>query len=411
MAINSNVGQQIYNAPPDNPSSIGKQWNLFAFDRKALTEAKEEMFFSQLSSTTAMPKHYGKTIKKQIFYPILDDRNVNDQGIDASGAVIANGNLYGSSKDTGTIQAKLPTLTEYGGRVNRVGFHRELIEGTFTEFGFFHEFTQDSLNFDSDAQLLMHMRREVLVAAAKMNEDQLQADLINAAGVVLYTGAATSEATITGEGAADEISVATWDDFAQLDRILTDNRTPKTIRMITGTQMIDTKTISSARAMYVSSDLMLQLRDIKDNFGERGFTPVEKYAAGGAILRGEQGSIGSFRIIEVPAMQHKAGAGATATAANAGYRTTNVGGTDKYDVYPMLVIGGEDSYGAAFTHIGFQTSGTNKKWDIKTQMPGQGAISHFDPYGKTGFSSISWFYGILIERPERIGKILTVCKI
>jgi N4-gp56 family major capsid protein len=61
-------------------------------------------------------KNYGKKIKKYLYLPLLDDRNINDQGIDATGATIANGNLYGSSKDVGTIVGKLPTLTEHGGR-------------------------------------------------------------------------------------------------------------------------------------------------------------------------------------------------------------------------------------------------------------------------------------------------------
>ena len=61
-------------------------------------------------------KHYGRKIKKYHYLPLLDDRNVNDQGIDATGAYISNGNLYGSSKDIGYISGKIPTLTEHGGR-------------------------------------------------------------------------------------------------------------------------------------------------------------------------------------------------------------------------------------------------------------------------------------------------------
>jgi N4-gp56 family major capsid protein len=89
-----------------------------------------------------MPKNYGKTIKVYEYVPLLDDRNVNDQGIDASGATIANGNLYGSSKDVGSIVSKLPVLTENGGRVNRVGFTRLQREGSIFKFGFFTEFTR-----------------------------------------------------------------------------------------------------------------------------------------------------------------------------------------------------------------------------------------------------------------------------
>lgn len=57
---------------------------------------------------------------------------MNDQGIDANGVSIVDGNLYGSSKDIGTIEGKLPLLTENGGRVDRVGFTRLELEAPST---------------------------------------------------------------------------------------------------------------------------------------------------------------------------------------------------------------------------------------------------------------------------------------
>lgn len=63
------------------------------------------------------------------------------------------GNLYGSSKDIGTIAGKLPVISETGGRVNRVGFKRIQHDGTLAKFGFFEEYTQESLDFDTDEQL------------------------------------------------------------------------------------------------------------------------------------------------------------------------------------------------------------------------------------------------------------------
>ena len=42
------------------------------------------------------------------------------------------------------------------------------------------------------------------------------------------------------------------------------------------------------------------------------------------------------------------------------------------------------------------------KFKITTKMPGEAVAHHADPYGETGFSSIKWFYGTLILRPERI---------
>src|SRR5690606_29480527 len=156
-----------YNAPIDGQKSSidgagSDQMNTFFWLKKAIIEARKEQYFMPLASTTNMPKHYGKTIKVYEYVPLLDDRNINDQGIDATGATIADGSRYGSSKDIGTITSKRPTLTENGGRVNRVGFTRLEREGSIHKFGFFYEFTQESLDFDSDDELKSHLSRELM---------------------------------------------------------------------------------------------------------------------------------------------------------------------------------------------------------------------------------------------------------
>lgn len=111
----------IYNDPTGgSPSTIGTQFRTDYYDKKALIEARKEQYFMPLSNTDNLPKHFGKKIVKHLYVPLLDDRNVNDQGLDAAGAVYANGNIYGSSKDIGTITSKLPTLGEEGGRVNQL---------------------------------------------------------------------------------------------------------------------------------------------------------------------------------------------------------------------------------------------------------------------------------------------------
>ena len=40
--------------------------------------------------------------------------------------------------------------------------------------------------------------------------------------------------------------------------------------------------------------------------------------------------------------------------------------------------------------------------------PGEATADRTDPYGETGFSSIRWFYGTLVYRPERIAVAKTV---
>jgi len=475
--------ERMYNDPAGGtPSDIGVQFNTQHYQKKALIEAAKESYFSQLADSTAMPKNMGKKIKRYLYLPLLDDANINDQGIDAAGVsttvektivitppgivasangmtnyyavgeganeaaadtaaeavamgiflnifnidtshvdydtyaeatahaitlgigvdataavVPQSGNLYGSSKDVGTITAKLPALSEVGGRVNRVGFKRVELEGSFEKFGFFDEWTQESLDFDTDAELQMHINREMIMGANEMTEDALQIDLLNSAGVIRLGGAATATAEITGEGT---LSLITYNDLMRLSIDLDNNRTPKATKIIAGSRMVDTRTIDGARPLYIGSELIPMVKKMTDTFSEKAFIPVHKYAAAGTVMRGEIGSIDQFRIIVVPEMMHWAGAGASVTA-NEGYRET--GGN--YDVFPMLVVGSE-----SFTTIGFQTDGKTVKFKIKSANPGSTESYANDPYGETGFMSIKWYYGYMVLRSERIALCKSVAE-
>lgn len=404
-----------YNAPIDGSKSSvdganSDQMNTFFYLKKAIIQTRKDQYFMPLASVTNMPKNFGKTIKVYEYVPLLDDKNINDQGIDANGVTIANGNLYGSSRDVGTITGKLPTLTENGGRVNRVGFTRITREGSIHKFGFFTEFTQEAMDFDSDAELMDHLSRELLSGAVQLTEAVLQRDLLASAGVVLFAGAATDDDEVTGEVDTTPnpdipASIVSYRNLMRLDQILTDNRTPKQTKIITGSRLIDTRVIPAGRVAYVGSELVPLLKGMTDLFNNKAFIEVQHYADAGTVLNGEIGSIDAFRFVQVPEMLHWAGAGAV-VGTNPGYRSTTVLGDDRYDVYPILVVG-DDS----FTTIGFQTDGKTVKFSVMTKMPGKETADRNDPYGETGFSSIKWYYGILIKRPERIALIKTVAPI
>lgn len=484
-----------YNAPADgSKSSIdgagSDQMNTFFYLKKAIITARKEQFFMPLASVTNMPKNYGKTIKVYEYIPMLDDRNINDQGLDAIGATIStsqyfvtlasqvdtfaveanataaaaainaiqtgvavksgtvtpwkvttsktdlnaatqvqaaavvakypdatikqgSGNLYGSSKDIGTITSKLPALGENGGRVNRVGFTRVQREGSIHKFGIFTEFSQEALDFDTDDQLMDHLSRELMTGAVQLTEAMLQKDLLAAAGTVVFAGAAAVASEITGEvipavvGVSPEIpaSVVSYRNLMRLDQILTDNRTPKQTTVITGSRLTDTKTIPAGRVMYVGSELVPHIKGMTDLFGEKAFIAIQHYADAGTVLNGEIGMVDAFHIILVPEMLNWAGAGATVSD-NPGYRTSTVAGVERYDVYPMLVIG-DDS----FTTIGFQTDGKSVKFTVMTKMPGKETMDAADPYGEMGRSSIKFYYGMLVKRPERIALIKTVAPV
>ena len=409
MALNDNK-QIRYNDPVNGVKSdvdkgtSGRQINTEFWHKKSLIEAAKETYFGALADTTNMPKNFGKKISMYHYLPILDDRNVNDQGIDAAGATYVGGNLYGSSKDVGVIAGKIPLLGETGGRANRVGTSRKVIEGTMQKIGFFTEFSRDALDFDTDNELYGHLSREMIMAANEMNEDLIQMDLLNGAGVVRYAGVATQDTEIIGEGA--NISEVTYDDLQRLSIDLANNRTPKKTKVIVGSRMVDTRVVNSGYYMYVGSELVPTLTRMIDHHGNPAFVGVEHYAHAGVdgvnSINGEIGKVGDFRIIQVPEMQYWAGAGATATAANAGYMVTG----NKYNVYPMLTVGDQ-----SFTTIGFQTDGKSTKFKIKYSNPGDDiSYSAQDPYGEVGFISIMFWYGSLIMRPERIGLLKTVAR-
>lgn len=390
-----------YNAPIDGRKSTidgagSDQMESFLWLRKSIVEERKEQYFFPLASVKNMPKHYGKTIKVFEYLPLLDDRNINDQGIDANGVTIANGNLYGSSKDIGTIAGKLPRLTENGGRVNRVSTTRVTLEGEIHEFGMFTEFTRDSIEFDSDNQLRAHLSRELMNGAVQIQEAQIQMDLLSNTGVEVFTGQALTDADVTGEGATP--SMVQYEDLMRLDQILTDNRTPRSTTVITGSRFTDTKVIPACRVLYVGSELTPHLKRMRDPFGNKAFIEVQHYADAGNTLNGEIGSMDQFRLVQVPEMLHWAGAGADVDI-NPGYRETD----GKYDIYPMLVVG-DDS----FTALGFQNDGKKLGVNVMTREYGKEAMSDSDPYGKIGISSMSWWYGMLVYRPERIAVVKTV---
>lgn len=396
-----------YNAPTSvaggTASSIGPQSTTEFWLKKALVTARKLQNFTQLADVKNMPKHFGKEMHVFEYIPLLDDRNQNDQGIDAAGVIqagLTDGRLYGSSKDIGTISGKLPVLAEAGGRVNRVGFTRVEWSGTISKFGFFTEFTEDQLQFDSDEQLFSRLNTELVNGAVEISEDLLQKDLLLGAGTIVYAGAATSNATITGEGATP--SVVDYADLQRLSIMLDENRTPKSTTVISGSRLVDTRTISAGRVMFIGSELQPLVENMKDAFNNPAFVAVHKYADAGNVLSGEIGSIGQWRFVVVPEMMHWANAGVTATGGNLGYRVTGT----KYNVYPMLAVGSE-----AFSTIGFQTDGKNVKFKIITKMPGEATADKTDPYGETGFQSIKWWYGTIIYRPERLALIKTVAPI
>jgi N4-gp56 family major capsid protein len=389
-----------YNAPPGSPSNIGAQEVVKFLNRKAIIEAVKYSHFSKLSSVQNQPAGYGKTFTKYRYYPLLSDLNTNLQGIDAAGAALTGaaggnpgyGNLYGSSRDFGLITSKIPYVSEGADRVNRVGITRTSVSATLTRVGFFADWTDESMQFDSDLQMQSHFTDELVKGAEQLKEGLLQLDLVNGAGVIRYAGSATSLATVTAEGAG--AAIIDYDDVIRLSIALDTNRAPKRFTILKGSTLVDTATVNGSRALFIPPELQTTFMDMVNTNGTEMFTPVEKYASQTTVLEGEIGAVGGFRVIVNQEMFVHADDGAVPSA-NPGYRAV----AGHYSVYNCLAVAGD-----SFTSIGFQTNSPEApKFNLVIKPPGPDAVTLDNPYGNKGVASIQFYYATLIERSDWIG--------
>ena len=395
-----------YNAPPGTPSDIGPQAVLHKHEKQALVDARQKQYLHQIApNAKSIPRNMGKTIVQDVYVPILDDRNTYAEGLAANGTTVVNGNLYGSSKDIAVITGKLPVVTEAAGRANKVGLTRVQRTATLTRLGMFIEWSDEAEWFDTDSALVSHFSTEMVNAACKVSEDLLMMHLLAGAQTIRYAGAATSRGTVTGEGGANA-SLVKYKDVQALSIMLDNAECPKSFKMYTGTRLTDTRTIGTARPMFIGTELQPTVEAMTDAHSQPAFIPVHKYAAGGAVLNGEIGTLYHFRVVVHPDMQHWSdGANLTVAGTSNGYLWLDAA-QDKYKVFPMLVVG-DDS----FATVGFQTTHNGTKFNIIINKPGAQMATVQNPYGNLGFTSINWWYATLLQRPERLGLILTVAPI
>jgi len=417
----------------NNPTGV--QFNDKFWSKVAVREAKKNIVFSQIGDKSVQPKHYGDTMRKYHNLPILHKLNVNDQGIDANGVSLVSGkwyaydaagamtgdaagyatsdlakaaagatgtiksgdgNLFGGDTDYAVVKGAFPSLREVGGNVNRVGMTRKEITATVKEFGFYLEYTKKMIDMDTEKNVLRDISREAGRAQAELREAQIQSDLLAASAVNrVFAGDASTMAEIGSD------DLPTFEGIRAMELSLKVARTPKQSKMLTGSTKVGTQPISAAYTAYVGYELNPTLQDIKDADGKKQFIKKAEYAAAGQTMQGETGMISETRFIEVEDMQVYKGMGADSTDATDDVEVANrhVGSNGNYDVFPILYVG-EDSFGT----IGFEGDVMRLQNAKPTPIPG------VDPYGKTGTVAASYFYGMMITRPERIRQIACAAK-
>jgi len=425
-----------YNQGGTTSSVPALQLNDYHFTKYAVTEAAKKKVFSQMATKTAIPKHYGTTIKLYREYPILDERNINDQGVDGNGLVMVRtkwyawdasnvrtehptkaaalasagqvriqsgeGNLYGSSRDMVVQNGAFPFIgenTKKGGVYNRVGWTKDVLTAKMERFSFSVGYTRNAFDLDTDDQLAIKTAKKIGEAFGDIRESQIRNALIDQGSVnATYSGLATQVSEI------DESSVVTYADLRSLQTQLDLARCPYDTTIITGSTKIGTAVIPAARYIYIPVEVESTIEDITHN-GENKFTDVAEYADAGKVdtasamsALGEIGKVGKFRFISVYDMPKYAGKGADVTDgvdANAdGVEDTAEGfaHTDgKFDAFPLLVVG-------ANSYRTISLAGEVAK--VKHGKPM--VIPNVDELGDNGSMAIEWWFGILFEKPEII---------
>ena len=440
------TNKSLFNTGKFTTTGIDEQYHDKFWSKGAIRESQRTRTFTQLGDRLTQPKNYGDEIVKERQFPILHPMNRLDGGIDATTAtmVLASfyaynaagtlvgtfetrdyataalaqtaattaagaggkvrngaGSLYNGDADFSVIRGTFPSLSEEGGNVNGVNVRSVTVRGKVYEFGAHLKFTQRSLDMDTRTGLLAQKTKALGELKGDIYEQQVQADLLAASEINRTFAGETATSLVT----CNRDALLTFADLRLMEQELKRLLVPRDTKIISGSTKIGTTVIGKSYYVYVGQELTPLLEDMQHN-GVNVWRPIESYkdAAGTNVADGEIGAIGRFRFIEVANMMKYRGAGAVDGVANsvndvAGYHSSNVAGSSDiaFDVFPVLFVGSD-----SFATVGFEGDSAQ----IKTAMPK--ADANLDPFGKNGSMSISWYFGTLIYKAERIRQIATV---
>ena len=382
------AGEMVYGNGTNTTS--GANTITHHYDRAGVKAATADLIYSAFADSKSMPQKYGKTFKISMWQQILDGAGVAGMGLDKDGNATT-GNLYGSSRDLGDITAGLPVLGEGASEVNRVVVTKKTGEVTFNRFGLHLAYTDEVDLFAEDRTQMIY--REMLGdAAAQVNEDLIQRDMLSGSNV-FYVGSAVSRLTVGQDttsttGADDADSLISYDDTRKIVATLVSNRAKKFTSIVTGSTKIDTKTINASYVGIVGPEVKFDLQSVADTFGRPAWIPVNQYGSAATLMPHEVGAINELRFVETERAIKFVGAGANIPA---GYTGTLANNGTKFNVYPILC-----PTQGAFATVGLQGWG---KMKFNAKAPGQ--VSDTDKYGTRGFFSVNWFYaGIILDESK-----------
>lgn len=384
-------------------STSGANTIIHYYDRAGIKAANRTNIFQQFADKKSMPKNHGKTFKISKWLHMYDR---------APGTADFNAKGYLTARTADEVSLALTgaTLAEGAGAVNKRSLHKITVETTLNRYGEMIDYT-DEVDLFSEDLIQTRYREELGALANSRHEDLLMMDMLGT-GTVLYSGAATSSATVgigvAADGSTDSTYKVSYDLIRNATRKLVRNRASKNTELVSGSSKIDTRTVAKSYFAIIGADVKADLENLTRGSGaetEYVFTPVHKYAAAGTIAEGEVGAMHEVRFIEAEGMVKYAGAGAVPPQGYVGSLSitgatdlTSATGADRgnFDVFPILF-----PTQGAFATVGLKG---NDKVMFKSKAPQD--VSNSNPYGTSGFFSYNFFYAGLILQEERMLKVL-----
>jgi N4-gp56 family major capsid protein len=372
-------------------STAGENTIIHFYDKAGVKAANRVNAYGQFASRKAMPTKMGKTFKISKFLHMYD-RELGDTDFAAKG--------YLTSRSAASVSAALQaaTLAEGAGAVNKRSLKKITMETSLARYGEMIDYT-DEVELFSEDTMQVRYREELGALANSRWEDLLQLDML-ATPTVMYSGTATSMATIgdgvAADGSTDDVFKVSYDLIRRATRKLQRNRAKKNTSIVTGDVKIGTTPINAAYYAIIGPEVKADLETLTRGVGyerEFSFEPVHKYASAASLAEGEVGSMHEVRFVEAEGAVVYEGLGADVPAGYTGSLANN--GT-KFNVYPILFP----------TQDAFATVGLKGQGKIKFNSRSPEFITNENPFGTQGFFSYNFFYAGIILEEEKILKVL-----
>ena len=387
-------------------ASAGANTIVHYYDRAGINAANRVNVYGQWADRRSMPTKMGKTFKISRFEHMYD-RSTGDVDFATKGFMTAR------TADEVSASLTSATLAEGAGAVNQKTLTKVTFSTELARYGEMINYT-DEVEMFSEDYIQVKYREELGELANARMEDLQQLDMLST-GTVIYSGDATSMATI-GTTSGVDYRVG-YDLIRKGVRKLVRNRAKKNTSIVSGSTKIGTTPIAKAFYAIIGADVKADLESaVRGNTTDNGFTefvyiPAHKYAGAASLAEGEVGAMHEVRFVEAESAVVYAGTGAAVPGGYTGslaYTTfatdaaaiavRGVGATagDYFNVYPILFP----------TEGAFATVGLKGNEKIKFNAKSPSSVENANPYGTTGFFSYNFFYAGILLREEAMLKML-----